>query len=118
MGSSLDGDKTIYQKAMEMEKAYRENQGLEDYEDDSASEEEPRASEKPRQYNAGVLRSHVRFRDVSPGESSDEGDYAREPYSRHHMTRKSSNERDSAHSRRHSAREGSARSRRQSTREV
>ncbi|KAJ5927155.1 hypothetical protein N7516_008928 [Penicillium verrucosum] len=130
MGSSLDGDKTIYQKAIEMEKAYRENQGLEHYEDDSASEEEPRASEKPRQYNAGVLRSHVRFRDISPGESSDEGDYAREPYSHRHSTREgsarsrrqstreSSNERDSAHSRRHSTREGSARSRRQSTREV
>ena len=141
MGSSLDGDRTIYQKAMEMEKAYRENQGLEDYEDDWASEEEPRASEKPRQYNAGVLRSHVRFRDVSPGESSDEGDYAREPNSRRHSTREgsarsrrqstregsarsrrqsareSSNERDLAYSRRHSTREGSARSRRQSTRE-
>ncbi|KUM61393.1 hypothetical protein ACN42_g5718 [Penicillium freii] len=130
MGSSLDGDRTIYQKAIEMEKAYRENQGLEDYEDDSASEEEPRASEKPRQYNAGVTRSHVRFRDVSPGESSDEGDYTREPHSRRHSaregsarsrrqsTREGSHERDSAHSRRHSAREGSARSRRQSTREV
>ncbi|KAJ5504616.1 hypothetical protein N7463_007490 [Penicillium fimorum] len=116
MGSSLDGDKTIYQKAMEMEKSYRENQGLDDYEDDSASEE-PRASEKPRRYKAGVLRSHVRFRDVSPGESSDEGDYARGPYSRRRSTRESSNERNSARSRHHSIREGSARSRRQSTRE-
>ncbi|KAJ6118837.1 hypothetical protein N7471_013457 [Penicillium samsonianum] len=37
MGSSLDGDKTIYQKAVEMEKAYRKDQGLDDYEDDFTS---------------------------------------------------------------------------------
>ncbi|CAG8881165.1 unnamed protein product, partial [Penicillium egyptiacum] len=49
MGSSLDGDKTIYQKAMEMEKAYREDQGLDDYEDDVTSQD-PKASEKLHRY--------------------------------------------------------------------
>ncbi|CAG8880473.1 unnamed protein product, partial [Penicillium egyptiacum] len=81
--------KTIYQKAMEMEKAYREDQGLDDYEDDVTSQD-PKASEKLHRYNAGELRSRVRFRDVSPGESSDESDSARKPHSRRRSTRESS----------------------------
>ncbi|CAG8884323.1 unnamed protein product, partial [Penicillium egyptiacum] len=39
---------------------------------------------------AGELRSRVRFRDVSPGESSDESDSARKPHSRRRSTRESS----------------------------
>jgi hypothetical protein len=76
----MDGDKNDISEGEETEKAQGENQGLDEYEDNFASQN-PDAFDKVCRYNAGELRS-VRIRDASPRGTFDESDSARKRHSR------------------------------------
>lgn len=119
-GSALDGDRVIYQKAEELETAYRERHGLEDLGDDDYDEEDSdigvsrgrRYRSEPARYSKSVkARTRNRIRYESSEGSDSESDAAIEPrnsrYTRHrsdpdhHSTRltgrkKSEREKDKA----------------------
>ncbi|KAJ5461037.1 uncharacterized protein N7458_002589 [Penicillium daleae] len=95
-GSALDGDRVIYQKAEELETAYRERHGLEDLVDDHYDDEDSdigvshgrRYRSEPARYSRSVrakTRNHFRY--DSSEDSDSESDAAAQPhnsrYTRH-----------------------------------
>jgi hypothetical protein len=92
-GSALDGDRVIYQKAEELETAYRERHGLEDIVDDEYGEDNGdievthsrRYRSEPTRYSSSAksrTRNHLHY--DSSEDSNSDGDTDAYPHNSHY----------------------------------